>query len=409
MSDVATRLERALGEDVVRAHSAIDGPFAELPLVAPADEDGVLEVLRLAAADALRVLPVGFGSKLSWCPRPSGSDAADLLLSTRRLAGVVAFEPGDGTLTARAGSSLAELAHTVEDGGLSVTPAVPTPTTATLGGVLAAGQNGIDRARYGPARHHVLGMRVALADGTLARTGGRLVKNVTGFDLQRLYCGSHGTLCVILEATLRLFPAPQAMTALRSHPKDLATALEQARALRALPIQPWTMLVDHDANGTELHVVLAGREEVVAWETERALSVLPEANGTEVQHGRAARAQADVLCDREREQGTWPHVHASCRPSHLTGVVERWAPRCTRLRIQPGVATLDVWLADPPDTPARVVQTEPLPEVATRMMHALRARLDPNGLFAPHLNGTVTRASGLQEVRATPLAPFGNT
>ena len=153
------------------------------------------------------MVPCGLGSKLGWTRPPP---RADLLVSTRRLAGLLRHEPDDGTLSALAGTPMSELRAAALAGGHWLTPDVAAPRRATLGGVIAAGQSGLDRLRFGPARHHVLGARVMLADGTIARSGGQLVKNVTGFDLHRLYAGSHGSLCVILEVALRLFPAPRA-------------------------------------------------------------------------------------------------------------------------------------------------------------------------------------------------------
>ena len=72
--------------------------------------------------------------------------------------------------------------------------------------MISAGASGVDRLAYGPVRHNLLGTIVCLADGSRTKSGGQLVKNVTGYDLHRLYCGAHGTLCIVLEASLRLYP-----------------------------------------------------------------------------------------------------------------------------------------------------------------------------------------------------------
>jgi len=146
-------------------------------------------------------------------PPPAG---ADWILSTRRLVGIVAYEPGDGTLTARAGTTFAALDEATERGGHVVTPDVAYPARATLGGAVGEGRSGFDRLRYGPTRHHVLGVRALLADGTFAKSGGQLVKNVTGYDLHRLYCGSRGSLCALVEVSLRLFPRHSSFAAGRS-------------------------------------------------------------------------------------------------------------------------------------------------------------------------------------------------
>ena len=220
-----------------------DARFA-FPLVAPASEEQLASVVARAGRDGLRVLPLGLGSKLSFT-RPEAlaaaradSDPIDLALSTQKLQEVQAYEPGDGTLTAAAGARWSDLAARVGRGGHRLTPDVPFPQRASLGGVLAAGLSGPDRLRDGPLRHHVLGMRVVRSDGSGSRTGGRLVKNVTGFDLHRLYCGSRGTLCVIVEASLRLFPAPHAERALSVRSADVRRLFQvcaRGAALRRTP------------------------------------------------------------------------------------------------------------------------------------------------------------------------------
>jgi glycolate oxidase FAD binding subunit len=226
-----------LGAIVGAANVAAQRPrfdLDELPLACPASTEEVSELLKLATRDSLRVIPIGLGSKLGWCGAP---ERVDFLLSTRRLVGAVSHEPADGTISVRAGETLAELGARVERGGHRLTPDAPNPASCTIGGVVAAGQSALDRLRFGPVRDHVLGLQVVLGDGTITRTGGQLVKNVTGFDLQRLYAGSHGTLCVITEVSLRLFPAPEHEVVFATHGVDLPRALERARAAFALPLR----------------------------------------------------------------------------------------------------------------------------------------------------------------------------
>src|SRR5260221_4758069 len=189
VKDVRAKLERLLGPAAVLPGEAV--------VVCPANDDEVVEVIRLAAKERWRLSPVGLGLDF-----PA---EVDFLFSTRRITGVVAYEPGDGTLSARAGTRMAELERVTRAAGNHLTPRVAAADRSTLGGVLAEGRSGIDRLRYGPSRHHVLGMRVALADGSVVKSGGRLVKNVTGYDMHRLYCRSLGSLCVVLEVSMRLF------------------------------------------------------------------------------------------------------------------------------------------------------------------------------------------------------------
>lgn len=382
-----------LDADGIGTWRAPDG--GEVPLAAPRTIDQWSAVMELAAARSWRVLPLGRGSKLTWT---APAKRVDLALSTRRWSGATAYEPGDGTLTARSGSTMAELEETCAGGGHHLSPAVPTPGDATLGGVLAAGQSGWDRLRYGPGRHALLGMTVLQADGAVTRSGGALVKNVTGYDLFRLHCGAFGTLGVILEASLRLYPLPARRVRLGASFSDRAAALAGARAVLDLDARPACVVV-HDRDAAwRTEVVLVGGAEVVAWERERITAVIP---GVEEVEGVAP----GNLRDLERADGTWPAVRLDCRPSHLAealDAVERAgleAELALRVVAQPGIATAAVRLvpgAEPEQVerfrtklarvPARArwrgEELEP-PPGALPLMQRLRTALDADGTLIP--------------------------
>jgi glycolate oxidase FAD binding subunit len=147
----------------------------------------------------------------------SGSYSADVELSTSGLRELREHNAGDLTAVVDAGLPLAELQATVADADqmLALDPPLGESEAATVGGVVATGDSGPLRHRYGSARDLVVGMKVALSDGTVARSGGKVIKNVAGYDLSKLFTGSHGTLGAILELSLRLHPvAPATATAL---------------------------------------------------------------------------------------------------------------------------------------------------------------------------------------------------
>jgi glycolate oxidase FAD binding subunit len=153
-------------------------------------------------ADASRVAPVG--ARTQWeVGGPPPRDA----LEVRAPAGIVAYEPADMTVTVGAGTPYAELDALLADHGQECA-LDPRSHDATVGGLLACGLSGVRRLRCGPVRDHVLQVRVALADGRMVKGGGPTVKNVTGYDLPRLFVGSFGTLGVITEVTLRCRPRP---------------------------------------------------------------------------------------------------------------------------------------------------------------------------------------------------------
>jgi len=377
VSDPRTALERLLG-----AHG-VETLGGSLPMASPATEAEVAETVKLAGAERWRIVPLGLGSKLSWRP-PVGRP--DLALSTRRLAGIVAYEPGDGTLTARAGSTMADLAAAAREGGNQLTPRVPVPDRATLGGVLAAGQSGMDRLRHGPARHHVLGMRVVLADGSAAKSGGRLVKNVTGYDMHRLYCGSRGTLCVIVEASMRLSAASEREIVVTAAARDRTDALQGATAALALDLQPLSVRAENvldPAGAWRVHVVLAGRAGFVEWARDAALQAIPGA--------REGVETIERIRDAELARGAWPALRIAGRPSRLAAGLAAVAPNA-RMIVEPSIAVAEI--LDASEETARALRARglevtvrgealeraagPADEIAKR----LRTALDPAGVFA---------------------------
>jgi FAD/FMN-containing dehydrogenase len=388
MSRVRERLEALLGQGAVSVLDA-PAPVSGLPLALPASEEELVEALKLAASERWSLVPIGLGSKLSW---RRALERPDFALSTRKLTGVVAYEPGDGTLTARAGTTIESLSRTAREGGNHFTPRVPRPDGATLGGALAAGQSGIDRLRCGPSRHHVLGMRVALADGSVAKSGGRLVKNVTGYDMHRLYCGSHGTLCVILEASMRLFAGFEREILVTAPARDREGAIEGARAVASLGLQPLGVLAENvlDPDGAwRVHALLAGCAAVVEWGRRVLLETLPgAAEGVET---------IERVRDAELTTGRWPDLRVTGRPSRLLGALERIGAGA-RMTVEPTIASAGIH-ADPLEIEriardlrsaglqvrVRGPRADPLPEAAPghEIARRLKLALDPEGRLIP--------------------------
>ena len=172
----------------------------------PADSAECARILGEAARDRRTVRIIGSGTKAYV------GDAAttDIEVATSRLGGVIDHEPADLTVTVGAGMRIADVALALERAGQFLPLDPPHADDATIGGVIAANSNGFWRARYGAVRDLLIGTRVALADGTVARAGGRVVKNVAGYDLDKLVVGSFGTLGVIVEATFKVLPVAPA-------------------------------------------------------------------------------------------------------------------------------------------------------------------------------------------------------
>lgn len=174
----------------------------------PENTGEVAALMRVSAAHDLAVVPVGDGTKLDWGSPP---ERCDLLIDTccLLLANGSGVEHSSGDLVARvcAGIPLDVLNATLARSGQELALDTP-PGAGTVGGTLATAVAGPRRFRYGTARDLLIGITVVLADGTIATSGGNVVKNVAGYDLGKLFTGSYGTLGVITEATFRLHPVP---------------------------------------------------------------------------------------------------------------------------------------------------------------------------------------------------------
>ncbi len=201
-----TTFRRALGDDAVVVHPpvAIDGAMLGVTL-RPADGEALGVALERLASERRAVIIRGGGTRLGIGnpPRP-----VDAFLSTERLDGIDEFDPDDGVVHVKAGTPFARLwAETSAAGWEPTLEAVD--EVATVGGAIATAAVGPRSLGWGPLRDAVLGLEVRLASGVRTRCGGRVVKNVTGYDLAKLYTGSYGSLGVIEGAWLRLRPSPE--------------------------------------------------------------------------------------------------------------------------------------------------------------------------------------------------------
>jgi glycolate oxidase FAD binding subunit len=170
----------------------------------------------------------------------------DVELRTTALAGIVDHVPADLTVTVRAGTRVEELAKALARGGQFLPLDPPHARQATVGGVIAANSNGLWRSRYGAIRDLLIGTQIALADGTVVRAGGRVVKNVAGYDLNKLVVGSLGTLGVIVEATFKVLPIPTAGDGVVATFSRAADAFEAAAEIARGPARPEACAVTRD-------------------------------------------------------------------------------------------------------------------------------------------------------------------
>ena len=208
-SSVVSQLRGIVGRDamVEPAHLpcyAIDH-YTPIAAARPVDVDGVSAVLAWAHRSGLAVYPSGGRTLAQLGNLPTRPGIA---LDLTRLNRLVDFQPADLTVSVEAGMTIAQLDAALAQDRKHVPIAAPLARCATVGGTLAAGVSGPLRAAFGLPRDWLIGINVIGADGTATKAGGKVVKNVTGYDLNRLYTGSLGTLAVITEATFKLAPSP---------------------------------------------------------------------------------------------------------------------------------------------------------------------------------------------------------
>src|SRR5467141_3326803 len=207
-SSLRYKLIALVGNDYVHASTAADAVAGAQPrlVIEPGTEVELAEVLRLSNEAGLAVIPRGSGTKLGWGNPPA---RADVVLSTARLNEIIEHAWADLTVTVEAGCTIQRLQETLAQHGQRLALDQLWPEKATVGGVLSTNDSGGLRLRFGALRDLIIGATLALPDGTLASSGGKVVKNVAGYDLPKLATGAFGTLGMITRAVFRLHPLPR--------------------------------------------------------------------------------------------------------------------------------------------------------------------------------------------------------
>ncbi len=203
--------------------------------------------------------------------------ACDVVLSTARLDRVIEHEAGDLTTTVEAGVRLSALNARLAVAGQML--ALDPPGDPTIGACLAANLSGPRRHRYGAPRDLVLGVTVVLADGSVASSGGKVVKNVAGYDLGKLFCGSEGTFGLIARVALRLHPLPKAQSSLVVPVTDADEAARLTQLLQASTLVPSAVDLLWGEGDSRLAILFEGSDAAVAAQLDEARSLLGGALG----------------------------------------------------------------------------------------------------------------------------------
>jgi glycolate oxidase FAD binding subunit len=398
--------------------------------VFPGSKEEVAALLVAAGEEGIPVTPWGGGTKMGIGAPPT---RLGLVVGLGRLSRMLEHEPGDLTATAEAGITLAALQAALGQRGqwLSLDP--PWAERATLGGILASNASGPRRHLYGTARDLLIGATVVHADGSIVRGGGKVVKNVAGYDLPKLYIGSFGTLGILVEATVKLRPRPDADRLVVARFARLKEAGEAVRAVMASDLIPsalemldaeaWRAVEPEGAGGCAVLMGVDGLAEQVEWQCAEVARLLAPLGltGSRVLEGAARDGMWRALGDLGRAgaedmaaAARWGLLPTQCPEmmEQAAGVAQRNGLRAAitahagvgiaravlaggRGDASPVVATLTEWRGMLDGAGGHLlVEWAPLavkeriavwdsPGPALRVMQRIKERLDPQGILNP--------------------------
>ena len=283
-------------------------------VVSPGSGEEVAAVLARATELGLAVIPCRNGTKL---PIGNTPKRYDIALCLREMNRIWHYEPSDLTVSVETGMKLVDLQRLVGKEGLWLALDPPFGDKASIGGVLAANSSGPSRFLYGQARDVTLGMSVATTEGKVIRTGGKVVKNGTGYDLSKLFIGSYGTLGVITQASFKLSPLPALQASFRICGREITQIGEFRRQVVRSPLEVQALeFVNKDASrlafedqglnvigkGPELWIQVGGVERAVR-RTGEELEGLASKVGVECQS--IGEGEAEVVWSRLRDFPAW--------------------------------------------------------------------------------------------------------
>jgi glycolate oxidase FAD binding subunit len=373
-------------------------------VVSPGSTQETSEVLRVAAHHDMYVVARGAGTKLGWGAAPR---AVDLVIDTTRMSGVTEHAAGDLVVLVGAGTAIEQLQSVLSAADQELAFDNPLPG-ATVGGSLATAPSGPRRLLRGTLRDLLIGVTFVRSDGVVAKAGGRVVKNVAGYDFGKLLTGSYGTLGLITEAVFRLHPCPPARSVVTCPVSDAAAVARAAHAVLAAQTVPSAVEVDWPANGpATVAVLLEGTEEGVAARSETVQLLLDTSSADHTAPdwwGRHPFGESDVglkltcavsglgdLLEAARTAAARHDVALHARGS-AAGVLHAGLPGDTPADVvsrvvsdlraaAPSYAGSVVVLTAPPATRDAVDMWGPVPGLA--LMRRLKDELDPPHRFSP--------------------------
>ncbi len=317
-------LQNIVGEQHAReatTEDAVDG-VAPSFVVEPGTIEETSRLMTLVGERGLVAAPRGSGTKMDLGNPPR---ELDLIVSIARMNQVIEHTPGDQVVRVEAGLKLEDLQERLA-GANQMLAIDPPERGATIGGIVAANSSGPRRYRYGTLRDLIIGITVVLPDGTVAKAGGKVVKNVAGYDLAKLFTGSLGTLGVIAECNFRLHPRPEAGRTVAVELESTLSAGEAAQAVLHAQIVPSAVELQWGEDAGCLSVLIEGIEPSVEAQAETVSYLLRS-------FGELTDEHPDSLTPPEGEVA----IKISAPPAELTGVLDSTLAACSRRGVTPSI------------------------------------------------------------------------
>lgn len=323
--------------DEARSGAALDG-CVPAGVVSPASEEETRALVCEASVGGIALVPRGGGT---------GGEQGNPLradqwfaLSSSLLGGIADYSPEDMVLTARAGATLAEVQAAAAAHRQYLPIDCPFPEKATMGGITACNRQGLWRPLFGTPKDRILGIRIALADGTVVRGGGKVVKNVAGFDLCHLFTGSRGSLGFITEVTYKTSPLPERREHLAFSAPNAVAAAQAALDAHTARRQPLYLTTDIVADRAILYAGLAGGDEAVGWQASQISDLLVSRGLQPIEPPISEALLRDAVFRSDAEL----LARIVARPSEVPSLLDRLAPIASRIvaHVPTGILDLEV-------------------------------------------------------------------
>ncbi len=329
-------LQNIVGADHAREATPEDAVDGVLPsfVVEPGSIEETSGLMKFANDEGLAVAPRGGGTSMSLGNPPR---ELDLILGTTRMNEIIEYVPGDQVVRVQAGIKLQDLQQRLADSNQMMGVDPPEEGAgATVGGLVATNSSGPRRYRYGTIRDLIIGITIVLADGTVARAGGKVVKNVAGYDLSKLFTGSLGTLGVIVECNFRLHPRPEAARVVAVELPDAQAAGAASQAILHTQLVPSAVELSWDGETKLLTVLIEGIPPSVEAQAETASHVLGGFGTVRTLSDEEPNSSGPLQLPGSFAGGEVT-LKISAPPADLTGVLDSALGACSRHGVTPRI------------------------------------------------------------------------